>query len=99
MRPRDDGQTCADHPCKEPFGGLIASVRLSHAIHSKAASACGDRGKPRAFARNAALISDSTRWRPIRDIIEIGRRLTDAKAIAGHGNWLPWSEKEFGCKQ
>jgi len=46
-----------------------------------------------------ALISDSTRWRPIRDIIEIGRRLTDAKAIAGHGNWLPWLEKEFGCKQ
>lgn len=34
--------------------------------------------------------------RAIRDIIEIGRRLTDAKAIAGHGNWLPWLEKEFG---
>jgi len=34
--------------------------------------------------------------RVIADIIEIGRRLTDAKRIAGHGNWLPWLEREFG---
>ena len=26
----------------------------------------------------------------------IGRRLTDAKAIAGHDNWLPWLERDFG---
>jgi hypothetical protein len=37
--------------------------------------------------------------RAIRDIIEIGRRLTDAKAIAGHGNWLPWLEREFGWSE
>jgi Protein of unknown function (DUF3102) len=34
--------------------------------------------------------------RAVADIIEIGRRLTEAKAIAGHGNWLPWLEREFG---
>lgn len=32
----------------------------------------------------------------IENIIEIGRRLTDAKRIAGHGNWLPWLDREFG---
>jgi hypothetical protein len=25
----------------------------------------------------------------------IGRRLVEAKEIAGHGNWLPWLEREF----
>jgi hypothetical protein len=27
--------------------------------------------------------------RVVHDVIEIGRRLTDAKARCGHGNWLP----------
>jgi hypothetical protein len=34
----------------------------------------------------------------IENIIEIGRRLTEAKALAGHGRWLPWLEREFGWK-
>src|SRR5580704_13870883 len=34
--------------------------------------------------------------RVVHDVIEIGRRLTDAKARCGHGNWLPWLEREFG---
>jgi Protein of unknown function (DUF3102) len=34
--------------------------------------------------------------RAVRDVIEIGRRLTDAKAIPGHGGWLPWLDSEFG---
>lgn len=34
--------------------------------------------------------------RMVRDVIEIGRRLTDAKELAGHGNWLPWLDREFG---
>ena len=34
--------------------------------------------------------------RVIRDIIEIGRRLTEARALAGHDGWLPWLEREFG---
>ena len=34
--------------------------------------------------------------RAVHDIIEIGRRLIEAKAICGHGNWLTWLEHEFG---
>jgi hypothetical protein len=34
--------------------------------------------------------------RIIADLIEIGRRLCECKAILGHGNWLPWLEREFG---
>jgi hypothetical protein len=34
--------------------------------------------------------------RAVHDIIEIGRRLIDAKRIAGRGGWLPWLEEEFG---
>jgi hypothetical protein len=30
------------------------------------------------------------------NIIEIGRRLTEAKELAGHGGWLPWLDREFG---
>jgi Protein of unknown function (DUF3102) len=32
----------------------------------------------------------------VRDVLEIGRRLTQAKERVGHGNWLPWLEREFG---
>jgi hypothetical protein len=35
----------------------------------------------------------------IGDVIEIGRWLTDAKVIAGHGRWLPWLEREFGWSE
>jgi hypothetical protein len=34
--------------------------------------------------------------RVIEDVIEIGRRLTLAKPMAGHGKWLPWLKREFG---
>ena len=30
------------------------------------------------------------------DIIEIGRRLIECKAVLRHGEWLPWLEREFG---
>jgi Protein of unknown function (DUF3102) len=32
----------------------------------------------------------------VANVIEIGRRLTEAKALAGHGGWLPSLEREFG---
>jgi hypothetical protein len=32
----------------------------------------------------------------INNVIEIGRHLTEAKDIAGHGNFLPWLDREFG---
>jgi Protein of unknown function (DUF3102) len=47
------------------------------------------------LAEHAAVIRARGK-RVIGDIIEIGRRLTEAKKIAGHGNWLPWLEREFG---
>jgi hypothetical protein len=34
--------------------------------------------------------------RVLGDVIEIGRRLTAAKKICGHGNWLEWLDREFG---
>ena len=34
--------------------------------------------------------------RVVADIIEIGRRLTKCKRICGHGNFLPWLDREFG---
>jgi Protein of unknown function (DUF3102) len=37
--------------------------------------------------------------RVVGDIIEIGRRLTDAKRIAGHGGWSPWIDREFGWSE
>jgi Protein of unknown function (DUF3102) len=30
------------------------------------------------------------------DLIETGRRLTICKALAGHGGWLAWLDREFG---
>jgi hypothetical protein len=33
--------------------------------------------------------------RVVEDVIEIGGRLTECKRICGHGNWLPWLNREF----
>jgi Protein of unknown function (DUF3102) len=32
----------------------------------------------------------------LANVIEIGKRLTECKRIVGHGNWLPWLDREFG---
>lgn len=45
-------------------------------------------GAIRALAKNVA-----------RDIVEIGRHLTEAKAACAHGEWLPWLESEFGWSE
>jgi hypothetical protein len=34
--------------------------------------------------------------RVITDVIEIGRLLAECKEHCGHGNWLPWLDREFG---
>ncbi|MEY9179685.1 DUF3102 domain-containing protein [Bradyrhizobium sp. USDA 313] len=49
----------------------------------------------KALAEHAAVIRALGK-RVIRDIIEIGRRLADAKERLGHGNFLPWIDTEFG---
>lgn len=50
---------------------------------------------------NAALTEHvaairALRSRIVSDVAEIGRRLSEAKSIVGHGNWLPWLDQEFG---
>jgi hypothetical protein len=52
-------------------------------------------------AEDPALCEHADAIRGIRKqtvdgIIEIGRRLVEAKKIVGHGAWLPWLEREFG---
>ena len=34
--------------------------------------------------------------RVVADVVEIGHHLSECKAICGHGNWLPWLDREFG---
>jgi hypothetical protein len=51
-----------------------------------------------ALAEHAAEIRKLGK-RAVQDIIEIGRRLTEAKKILGWGNWLPWLEREFGWSE
>jgi hypothetical protein len=56
------------------------------------------------LANVAALATHATEIRALGkrafdDIVEIGRRLIEAKKICGHGNWLPWLEREFGWKE
>jgi hypothetical protein len=48
-----------------------------------------------ALAEHAAVIRALGK-RVVGDIIEIGRRLSESKKLCGHGNWLPWLEREFG---
>jgi hypothetical protein len=31
----------------------------------------------------------------VENVVEIGRRLIECKKLVGHGNWLPWLEREF----
>jgi hypothetical protein len=51
--------------------------------------------RDRVLAENAEEIRKLGK-RAAGDVIEIGRRLTEMKKICGHGNWLPWREREFG---
>jgi hypothetical protein len=48
----------------------------------------------RELARHAKAIRQTVH-RTRRDLIDIGRRLTEAKAICGHGNWQAWLSREF----
>jgi ParB-like chromosome segregation protein Spo0J len=47
------------------------------------------------LAEHAEAIRDAGK-RPIADIIEIGRRLTECQKMLGHGHWLEWLNREFG---
>jgi len=45
--------------------------------------------------RRASSTSVGLHKHVIGDIVEIGRRLIEAKQHLGHGLWLPWLEREF----
>jgi hypothetical protein len=49
---------------------------------------------PSTMSEHAIAIRDLGK-RSIDNVIEIGRRLTEAKAIAGHGEFGPWLDREF----
>jgi Protein of unknown function (DUF3102) len=71
-----------------PPSYLIGTVDRFHDKKNKAAGMD-------VLARHAAAIR-MLRDRTAQYIIKIGERLTAAKKICGHGNWLPWLEREFG---
>jgi hypothetical protein len=53
---------------------------------------------------DSALIEHANAIRALRsrivsDVAEIGRRLAEVKRLVGHGNWLPWLEREFGWSE
>jgi hypothetical protein len=50
------------------------------------------------LAEHAAAIRARGK-RVVADVIEIGARLTECKRICGHGNWLPWLDREFGWEE
>lgn len=50
------------------------------------------------LAEHAAAIKGLCK-RAVGDMIEIGERLAECKRICGHGNWLPWLEREFGMSE
>ena len=47
------------------------------------------------LAEHAAAIRDIAK-RVLDDVIEVGQRLTECKALLRHGAWLSWLEREFG---
>jgi hypothetical protein len=47
------------------------------------------------LAEHAQVIRKLAR-RAVRDIIEIGQRLCEAKELASHGLWINWLEHELG---
>jgi hypothetical protein len=51
-----------------------------------------------ALAQHADAIRAAGR-RTIENVVDIGRHLVEAKRLCGHGNWLPWLEREFGWSE
>jgi hypothetical protein len=84
---------CDDHRKSRPWSSAGAvdplGGRTAHALKRAAPHPTAPK-----LAEHAEVIRTLGK-RAVRDIIEIGRRLVDAKKIAGHGNWLPWLEREF----
>src|SRR6516164_3119924 len=78
------------------------------ALRGRGAGACSPNLPPRGRGMTKRIPSDNRILakhatairrlgkRVVADVIEIGRLLTECKRICGHGNWLPWLDREFG---
>jgi len=73
------------------------ALRLSERTRDPGELAVAAKERERVLAENAEEIRKLAK-RAAGDVIEIeiGRRLTEMKEICGHGNWLPWLQREFG---
>lgn len=49
-----------------------------------------------AILANNAFEIKRLKKRVAEDLVKIGELLTESKKMLGHGNWLPWLDKEFG---
>ncbi len=63
-----------------------------------AADRAKQEGQDPVLAEHAAAIHTLSK-RVVKDIVEIGRRLTLSKERVGHGNWAAWLETEFAWSE
>src|SRR5271154_5822542 len=71
------------------------SARLADSLTPKESLPSKEQtSQAKVLAENATAIRKLSK-RVIGDVLEIGHRLNDCKRILGHGNWLPWVEREF----
>jgi hypothetical protein len=70
---------------------LCAGMRR---VAQEAAARAKQEGQNPELAKHAAVIRRTAK-RLIKDIVEIGRRLSIAKKLVGHGNWAGWLKEEF----
>jgi len=77
---------------------IIPSARTKRAI-DRLSLGIKEQPKGGAAADTLAWHAEAIRAlgkRVIGDAIEMGRHLTAAKELCGHGHWLPWLKREFG---
>jgi hypothetical protein len=67
-------------------------------VSREAAARAKQEGENPELAKHAAVIRTLGK-RVTKDIIEIGRRLTEAKKLVGHDHWGDWLEKEFAWSE
>src|SRR5215831_14489190 len=95
-RPR---RGCTHDPRKRGEGDAQQRVSPSHADlygeiqMSKQKSAKESKLDHPLLAGHADAIR-SLGKRVVDDVTEIGQRLKECKSLAGHGNWLPWLDRE-----
>src|SRR5262245_30919872 len=75
-------------PACEAGGEIAETLKQQPAISTSPPA------QDQALAEHAAAIRALGK-QTAQNVIEIGRRLTDAKQIIGHGGWLPWLDREF----